>query len=330
MILILFPGQGSQIPGMGRKLYSERPETKLVFEEIEEALGFDLRDVMFNGTSAEIMKTTCAQPAIFAVSMAIWRIMIAECGDGFWTGIQFMAGHSLGEYSALCASGAISLFDTAKLLTFRAQFMKEAAAEFGPDYSMVALLGTEVLRDDLPFCNEAGNNFFSLANDNGGGQFVFSCSNKMAAKMIDNPKDFGGKKAITIPVEVPCHCILLNSVADRLLPIIKSCVKWRMIHYNVIANSTARPYVITDDDECNKTLARQVCDVVRWSDTIKYCYDAGSTAVLEVGPGAVLTNIIRRAGGDLRAVAANEQLITDDGTMREVGNIFQDHYFRFV
>ena len=289
----VFPGQGSQAVGMGKALADAFPFARDTFAEVDEALGENLSQIMFEGPAETLMLTANAQPALMAVSIAALRVLEAEAGVDLTRDATFVAGHSLGEYSALAAAGAFSLADTAKLLRLRGDAMQKAvpvgagamAALLGLDYDTGVTVAKEAT------AAAGGDEICEIANDNGGGQVVASGSKAAVEKAIEIAKAHGAKRAMLLPVSAPFHCRLMQPAADAM----KAALAQTAItapKVPIVANVTARP--TTDPDEIRKLLVAQVTGTVRWRECVTFMAEQGVTRFVEVGAGKVLTGLLKR------------------------------------
>ncbi len=289
----LFPGQGSQFVGMGRSFYERFDRAKSVFERVDDALGEKLSSLIFDGAADELTLTKNAQPAIMAVSVAIYSVLEHEYGC---IGVA-CAGHSLGEYSALVASGAISIEDAAILLRKRGLAM-HSAVKYGAG-AMAALLGVDDITKIEAICSEVGG-ICQIANDNGAGQFVISGDLSSIERAILVSKDYGVKKAIKLNVSGPFHSSMMQKAADEMgIHIINN--KFAKPNMLVIANYDLS--VHCGGDQTASLLKNQIANRVRWRETMQALYvescsaKYGSGALfLEVGPGSALCNIAKRMG----------------------------------
>lgn len=276
-----FPGQGSQKVGMGKDFAENFSEAKLVFEEVDSALGKPLSKIIFEGPQEELNLTENTQAAIMATSIAIFRSLKKDITEV----ASFVAGHSLGEYSALCAAGSISLTDTAKLLQIRGQAM-QAAVPVGVG-AMAAILGPDFATVDK-IAKEAG---CESANDNAEGQVVISGSKETVAKAIELAKAAGAKRAVELPVSAPFHCRLMQPAADKMaeaLANVKIIAPKVPLVANVIAAKTSDP------EEIRKLLVQQVTGMVRWRESVRYLKAQGIENLVEIGFGKVLTGLTKR------------------------------------
>ncbi|ANL46171.1 malonyl CoA-acyl carrier protein transacylase [Rhizobium phaseoli] len=287
-IAFTFPGQGSQAVGMGKDLAENFAEARAVFEEVDEALGEKLSDVMFNGPEDTLTLTANAQPALMAVSIAVVRVLQAK-GLDLKAKVAYVAGHSLGEYSALCAAGTFSLADTARLLRIRGNAM-QAAVPVGVG-AMAAIIGLEHA-DVAAVCEEAAaTGACQIANDNGGGQIVISGDKAAVEKAAGLATDKGAKRAILLPVSAPFHSKLMAPAAEAMRAALATVAKSEPV-VPLIANVRAAP--VTDADEIATLLVEQVTGQVRWRETVEWFAGNGVTTLYELGSGKVLTGLARR------------------------------------
>jgi [acyl-carrier-protein] S-malonyltransferase len=287
-IAFTFPGQGSQAVGMGKDLAENFAEARAVFEEVDEALGEKLSDVMFNGPEDTLTLTANAQPALMAVSIAVVRVLEAK-GLDLKSKVAFVAGHSLGEYSALCAAGTFSLADTARLLRIRGNAM-QAAVPVGVG-AMAAIIGLEHA-DVAAVCEEAAaTGACQIANDNGGGQIVISGEKAAVEKAAGLATDKGAKRAILLPVSAPFHSKLMAPAAEAMRAALATVAKSDPL-VPLIANVRAAP--VTGADEIANLLVEQVTGQVRWRETVEWFAGNGVTTLYELGSGKVLTGLARR------------------------------------
>ncbi|AJC78685.1 malonyl CoA-acyl carrier protein transacylase [Rhizobium etli bv. phaseoli str. IE4803] len=287
-IAFTFPGQGSQAVGMGKDLAENFAEARAVFEEVDEALGEKLSDVMFNGPEDTLTLTANAQPALMAVSIAVVRVLEAK-GLDLKAKVAYVAGHSLGEYSALCAAGAFSLADTARLLRIRGNAM-QAAVPVGVG-AMAAIIGLEHA-DVAAVCDEvAATGACQIANDNGGGQIVISGEKAAVEKAAGLATDKGAKRAILLPVSAPFHSKLMTPAAEAMRAALATVAKSDPV-VPLIANVRAAP--VTGADEIANLLVEQVTGQVRWRETVEWFAGNGVTTLYELGSGKVLTGLARR------------------------------------
>lgn len=300
MLALTFPGQGSQAVGMGKELADNFAESKAVFDEVDEALGENLSKTIWEGPDEALTLTTNAQPALMAVSIAALRAMEAQ---GFKvTQASYVAGHSLGEYSALAAAHAISVADTAKLLRIRGEAM-QAAVPVGKG-AMAAIIGLEQIAVET-LCVEAtqGENACQIANDNGGGQLVISGHLEAVERAMEAAKAAGAKRAIALPVSAPFHSTLMQPAAERMAEALAS-VDIKPTIVPLICNVLADP--ISHPDDIVKRLVEQVTGRVRWAESVQYMSDQGVSKILEIGSGKVLTGLARRIDRDMAGTAVGK------------------------
>jgi [acyl-carrier-protein] S-malonyltransferase len=292
-----FPGQGSQQVGMGKALFEAFPESRAVFDEVDAALGEKLSDVVFNGPEDRLTLTANAQPALMAVSVAALRALETR-GFSISRHAKFVAGHSLGEYSALCAAGAISLADTARLLRIRGNAM-QAAVPPGQG-AMAAIIGLE--QDVVAaVCAEAATGgVCQIANDNGGGQLVISGSKAEVDRACELLKERGAKRAIPLPVSAPFHSALMAPAADAMREAL-AAVEVRRPSVPLVANVLAAP--VSDPEEIRRRLVEQVTGQVRWRESIEFLAANGVTVQLELGSGKVLSGLVRRIAKEMGTLA---------------------------
>ncbi|MDK4732759.1 ACP S-malonyltransferase [Rhizobium sp. CNPSo 3490] len=298
-IAFTFPGQGSQAVGMGKDLSGNFAEARAVFEEVDEALGEKLSDVMFNGPEDTLTLTANAQPALMAVSIAVVRVLQAK-GVDLKSKVAYVAGHSLGEYSALCAAGTFSLADTARLLRIRGNAM-QAAVPVGVG-AMAAIIGLEHA-DVVAVCEEAAaTGACQIANDNGGGQIVISGEKAAVEKAAGLATDKGAKRAILLPVSAPFHSKLMAPAAEAMRAALATVAKSAPA-VPLIANVRAAP--VTGADEIASLLVEQVTGQVRWRETVEWFAANGVTTLYELGSGKVLTGLARRIDKTINGVSVN-------------------------
>ncbi|ARM87745.1 malonyl CoA-acyl carrier protein transacylase [Rhizobium sp. CIAT894] len=298
-IAFTFPGQGSQAVGMGKDLAENFAEARAVFDEVDEALGEKLSDVMFNGPEDTLTLTANAQPALMAVSIAVVRVLEAK-GLDLKSRVAYVAGHSLGEYSALCAAGTFSLADTARLLRIRGNAM-QAAVPVGVG-AMAAIIGLEHA-DVVAVCAEAAaTGACQIANDNGGGQIVISGEKAAVEKAAGLATDKGAKRAILLPVSAPFHSKLMAPAAEAMRAALATVAKSNPV-VPLIANVRAAP--VTDADEIAGLLVEQVTGQVRWRETVEWFAGNGVTTLYELGSGKVLTGLARRIDKTINGISVN-------------------------
>ena len=300
-----FPGQGSQAPGMGRDLAAAFPAARLVFEEVDEALGQKLSKLMFEGPADELTLTANAQPALMAVSMAVMRVLEGEAKLDLGKHVAFVAGHSLGEYSALAAAGTFTLADAARLLRKRGDAMQKAVP-VGTG-AMAALLGLdlaaaeEVAAASRP-SPEGKDEVCECANDNAPGQVVVSGHKGAVERALEIAKTKGAKRAMLLPVSAPFHCSLMQPAADVMQEALAG-VKMAPPRIPLVANVTAS--AVSDAGEIAKLLVRQVTGRVRWRECVSYMKGQGVTQAYELGAGKVLSGLAKRIEADVAGIALN-------------------------
>jgi [acyl-carrier-protein] S-malonyltransferase len=293
----IFPGQGSQAVGMGKALAEAYPAARAVFDEVDEALGEKLSTIIWEGPEDRLTLTENAQPALMAVSMAAIRAL--EAGGVSVSGTaSYVAGHSLGEYSALAAAGALTLSDTARLLRTRGKAM-QAAVPIG-EGAMAALLGLDY-ETAVAVADEAAQGAVcQAANDNAPGQVVVSGSRAAVERACKIAMDKGAMKAIMLPVSAPFHCVLMTPAAEAMLAALAEAdVKAPVVP--VVANVVAGP--VSDPAEIRKRLVEQVTGTVRWRESILWMAANGVTELKEIGAGRVLTGLTRRIDRSLSGAA---------------------------
>jgi len=287
-IAFTFPGQGSQAVGMGKALADAFPVAKSVFDEVDAALGEKLTDIIWNGPSDTLTLTENAQPALMAVSIATLRVLDAEAGISVMNA-KFVAGHSLGEYSALAAAGALSISDAAKLLRVRGRAMQKAVP-VGVG-AMAALLGLDFDAAVATAKEAAQGQVCDPANDNGGGQVVVSGNKEAVDRAVEIAKGKGARRAMLLPVSAPFHCSLMKPAADVMADALsKATINKPMVPLvsNVLASA------ISDPDEIRRRLIEQVTGTVRWRESVAYMAGEGVTKFFEIGAGKVLTGLVKR------------------------------------
>ncbi|TDX66963.1 [acyl-carrier-protein] S-malonyltransferase [Methylosinus sp. sav-2] len=303
----VFPGQGSQAVGMGKALGEAFPQARAVYEEVDAALDAPLSKIMFEGPEAELTLTANAQPALMAVSLAAIRVLEAEAGLDLSRDAKFVAGHSLGEYSALAAAGALSIADTARLLRLRGQAM-QAAVPVGAG-AMAALIGVDfdAARAIAEAAAEAEGVVCQVANDNGGGQIVVSGAKAAVEKAILIAKERGVKRAVSLPVSAPFHCALMQPAADAMREALATTTILAP-KVPVVANVTASPIISPDD--IRRLLVEQVTGTVRWRECVAHMASAGVDKFVECGAGKVLTGLLKRIASEAKGlnVGAPEDL----------------------
>jgi [acyl-carrier-protein] S-malonyltransferase len=297
-IAFVFPGQGSQAVGMGRALAENFGAARAVFDEVDAALSQSLSKLMWDGPEAELTLTENAQPALMAVSMAVVRVLEAEHGINVGGAAKFVAGHSLGEYSALAAAGTFSLADAARLLKIRGKAM-QAATPVGTG-AMAALLGLDFTTAATAAAEGAQGDVCQAANDNSDGQVVISGHKAAVERAADIAKAKGAKRAVMLPVSAPFHCALMQPAADAMAEALAATTMYAPV-VPVIANVIAGP--LTDPDAIRASLVAQVTGTVRWRECVAYMAGQGITHFIELGSGKVLTGLARKNAPAATALA---------------------------
>jgi len=299
-----FPGQGSQAVGMGKALADAYPQARAVFAEVDEALGEKLSTIMWEGPIETLTLTQNAQPALMAVSLAAVRVLEAN-GVQLATSAAYVAGHSLGEYSALAAAGTLKLDDAARLLRIRGRAMQEAVP-VGVG-AMAALIGLDFPAACDVARDAANDQVCDVANDNGAGQVVVSGDRSAVERAIELAKERGAKRAILLPVSAPFHCALMAPAA-RIMEEALAAVELRAPAVPLVANVVAGP--ISDPDEIRRRLVEQVTSMVRWRESIDWLAGAGVNLFVEVGAGKVLSGLVKRivAGGETLTIGVPDDI----------------------
>ena len=286
MKAFVFPGQGSQYVGMGQDLHKEFPTAKRTFEESGDALGLDIRKLCFEGDSEDLRLTENTQPAILTVSVAAWRVLDEE------TGIKadFLAGHSLGEYSALVASGGLDFKDAVLVVRKRGEYMQAAVPDGVGAMAAILGLSKEKVKEA---CREASQDglIVSPANFNAPGQVVISGNKEAVAEACAFAKSNGAKRAVLLEVSAPFHCALMNSVAKRLEEAL-SPIRVSELQTPVVSNYEAKPN--KDSSRVKTLLIDQVANPVRWDESVNMLYESGVREYVEIGPGNVLSGLLKR------------------------------------
>jgi [acyl-carrier-protein] S-malonyltransferase len=302
-IAFIFPGQGSQAVGMGAELAKTYPSARAVFDEVDAALSQSLSRLMWEGPEAELTLTENAQPALMAVSLAAMRAL-ADQGVELSGKAAYVAGHSLGEYSALAAAGALSLADTARLLKTRGRAMQEAVPV--GQGAMAALLGADLAQAQALAKAAAEGAVCEAANDNAPGQVVISGAKAAIERAVALAPKFGARRAVLLPVSAPFHCALMQPAANVMRNALAK-VTIDPPSVPVIANVLAAP--VSDPHAIRARLVEQVTGMVRWRETMLFLKSNGVSTVYEVGAGRVLTGIARRFDGiEARSVSTPDEL----------------------
>lgn len=297
----LFPGQGSQIVGMGKDLADTFATARAVFQEVDDALSQKLSHLMWEGPEAQLTLTENAQPALMATSLAVARVIEAETGKRLADLGVAVAGHSLGEYSALAAVGALTVSDTARLLKRRGQAMQKAVP-LGTG-AMAALLGVEISVAQEIAEAAAQGEVCDIANDNGGGQVVLSGTVGAIARAVAFAPTKGVKRALPLPVSAPFHCRLMQPAADTMADALADVSMVRP-SLPVVINVTARPE--QDTDKLRQSLVEQVTGRVRWSESIAHMANVmGISQFVELGSGKVLTGLVKRIAKDATGLSVS-------------------------
>lgn len=298
-IAFTFPGQGSQAVGMGKTLADAYPTAAGVFAEVDEALGQNLSKLMWEGPETELTLTENAQPALMAVSLAAIRVL-EEKGVSVARDAAFVAGHSLGEYSALAAAGAFSIADAARLLKIRGRAM-QAAVPVG-EGAMAALLGLDFATAVMVAAEAAQGAVCQAANDNADGQVVVSGTKAAVERAVEIAKAKGAKRAMLLNVSAPFHCALMQPAADAMAEALATVAIARPV-VPVVSNVLVAG--ISDPDEIRRRLVEQVTGTVRWRESVQFLAAHGVTRLYEIGSGKVLTGLVKRIVDGVEAVAVN-------------------------
>lgn len=306
----VFPGQGSQAVGMGKELADASATARAVFEEVNDALGQDLSALMFEGPIEDLTLTFNAQPALMASSIAVVRVLETEFGVSVAESASFVAGHSLGEYSALAAAGTLSLSDTAKLLKLRGEAMQRAvpvgvgamAAIMGAEFNVIEGIAEEAGQGEV--C--------TAANDNADGQVVISGHKSAVERAMEIAKERGIKRAIPLPVSAPFHCPLMQSAADEMAEALADAT-FNTPTVPVITNVSAAPE--SDPDTLRNLLVEQITGRVRWRESVLKMGELGVTDLVELGTGKVLGGLVRRINKEITGKSV--QTMADIETLAE-------------
>lgn len=294
-IAFVFPGQGSQYVGMVKDIYDNFDLAKKIFKESSDALGYNVANLCFNGPAEELNKTFRTQPSILTVSIALYRVLLEK-------GIRpsVVAGHSLGEYSALVAAEVLSFKDAVKLTEKRGQFMQEAVPE-GKGL-MAAILGLE--RDKVDgICKSLKSGYASPANYNCPGQIVIAGERNAVEEAIEFCKTAGAKRAVALSVSVPSHCKLMEPASIRLADLLNT-IEFRNPVIPIVNNADAR--FLDDVESIKSSLIRQLSSPLLWEDSVKAIKDSGITTFIEVGPGKVLSGLIKRIASDVKVLSVED------------------------
>jgi [acyl-carrier-protein] S-malonyltransferase len=297
-IALMFPGQGSQTVGMGRALAENFPAARQAFEEIDAALGDKLTTIMWQGPAETLTLTENAQPALLAVSVAVLRVLESEAGFDVTREAAFVAGHSLGEYSALVAAGSLAPAEAARLVRIRGCAMQQAvpvgvgamAALLGLEFDAAAAIATEAAQGQV--CQ--------AANDNGGGQVVVSGDKAAVERAVELAKKRGARRAMMLSVSAPFHCALMQPAADAMAQALATA-QVRAPQVPLVANVLARP--VTEPSEVVRSLVAQVTGTVRWRESVAFMAQAGVKTFYEVGAGKVLSGLVKRIADGATGIA---------------------------
>jgi [acyl-carrier-protein] S-malonyltransferase len=291
-VAFVFPGQGSQVVGMGKALFDAFPRSRAVFEEADAALGFALSRLCFEGPEAELQLTANTQPAILAASLAALRPLLARGARPDW-----VAGHSLGEYSALVAAGAIGLADALRTVRRRGEYMQEAVP-VGVG-AMAAILGLDLPAIEDACREAAAGEVVSPANVNSAGQVVIAGHAAAVDRASELCRARGAKRAVRLPVSAPFHCALMKPAQDRLAPDL-AALAFRDPEVPLVSNVDAR--IVREGDACRDGLVRQVSGAVRWQESVELLAREGVDVFVEVGPGTVLSGLVRKIAKGARVL----------------------------
>ncbi|MDD7908914.1 ACP S-malonyltransferase [Pseudovibrio exalbescens] len=298
-IAFTFPGQGSQAVGMGQELANAFPEAKAVFDEVDAALGQKLSSIMWEGPADELTLTANTQPALMAVSLATMRVLESK-GVDLAQAAKFVAGHSLGEYSALAAAGSLSISDAARLLRIRGDAMQKAVPV--GEGAMAALLGLDFEQAMEVAAEAAQGEVCQAANDNANGQVVVSGHKAAVERACEIAKGKGAKRAVLLPVSAPFHCALMQPAADAMAEALAN-VEIKAPVVPVVANVLAQP--ISDPADIRARLVEQVTGTVRWRESVTWMAENGIETFVEIGTGKVLTGMVKRIVKSAEGVAVN-------------------------
>jgi [acyl-carrier-protein] S-malonyltransferase len=296
----VFPGQGSQAVGMGRALYEAFAPARLVYEEVDDALGEHLSRLIFDGPESELTLTENAQPALMATSLAVVRVLQQEAGVGLAEAAACVAGHSLGEYSALAAAGALSVADAARLLRRRGRAMQEAVPV--GEGAMAAVLGLDLEAVRRLAEEAADGEVCEVANDNAPGQVVLSGAAAAVARATALAREHGARRAVPLPVSAPFHCSLLAPAAAVMGEALAEVVIAAPVP-PLVANVTAA--AVAEPERIRALLVEQVTALVRWRESVLYMKDLDVDTLVELGPGKVLSGLARRVDRELTGVAVS-------------------------
>lgn len=305
-VAFVFPGQGSQSVGMGKALADAFAPARQVFDDVDEALGQKLSEIIWNGPAERLVLTENAQPALMAVSLGVIRVLEAEAGLDLPRDAAFLAGHSLGEYAALAAAGALSVADAARLLRLRGRAMQRAVPVGAG--AMAALVGVEFAAARAIAADASSDGVCAAANDNGGGQVVLSGEKTAVERAVEIARTRGVKRAMMLPVSAPFHCPLMQPAADAMAEALSN-VAIAPARVPLVANVLARP--ITAPVDIARCLVEQVTGTVRWRESVLFMAQNGVTSFCEIGAGRVLSGLIKRiaATASVASVGTPEDVI---------------------
>lgn len=304
--VLIFPGQGSQKIGMGKSLYDNFAVAKEVFDRADEALGFSLSNLMFEGNQDDLNKTSNAQPAIMTASLAYFEVM-KSLGLIDANSVKFLAGHSLGEYSALCAARALSLENTAKLLQARGAAMMDACLK--EKGLMAAVIGLDF--DTVKQIADDAGCF--VGNSNSPAQIVISGSEQTVQNACEKAKAAGAKRALVLPVSGAFHSPLMQSAADTMSKVIQN-TRFAEPQIKVVSNLTAQAY--TSVEEIKELLIRQITHTVKWQESVVYMHQNGGNRFIEVGFGNILTGLVKKILPEV-PIVTSEEILQNVGAVSE-------------
>lgn len=292
----IFPGQGSQFVGMGKDLYEAFPEAREIFQEVDDALGAQLSKMMFEGPEADLNMTENTQPALMAVSMAVMRVLTKQGNLALSDMASHVAGHSLGEYSALTAAGAIDVADTARLLRLRGQAMQRAVPVGKGAMAAILGLSFDDVKDIADNASDGEEKSVQAANDNSDGQVVVSGHISAVEAAVALATERGAKRAVMLPVSAPFHCHLMAPAAQEMATALAD-TNIRPPCVPVIANVVA--HAVTEPSDIRRLLIDQITGMVRWRESVQWMGENGVTEAVEIGAGKVLSGLVRRINRDI-------------------------------